>query len=86
MFRLWRLWRLGARDLRLLWYALNHPSRPAWLWPVVIAFSFYALDPFNFVIPALGVVDDLVILPLLLHLLNKLLPVEIRSAFDDTRA
>jgi len=86
MFRLWRLWRLGARDFRLLWYALNHPSRPAWLWPVVIVLAFYALDPFNFVIPALGVVDDLVILPLLLHLLNKLLPLEIRSGFDDPRA
>jgi hypothetical protein len=37
MRRLFRLWRLGARDLRLLWMALRHPNRPRWLIPATIA-------------------------------------------------
>jgi uncharacterized membrane protein YkvA (DUF1232 family) len=32
----------------------------------------FALDPANFALPALGIVDDLVILPLLVHALVKL--------------
>ena len=82
MFRLWRLWRLGARDVRVLWYALHHASRPVWLLPAIIVLGLYAFDPFNFAIPLLGVVDDLVILPLMLHLLTKLLPGAIRNGFD----
>jgi len=34
MLRLLRFWRLGANDLRLIWYALRHPERPIWLLPV----------------------------------------------------
>jgi uncharacterized membrane protein YkvA (DUF1232 family) len=40
-----------------------------------------ALDPVNFAIPFFGVVDDFVVLPLLLHLLLKLLPADIRAGF-----
>ncbi len=86
MLRLWRLWQLGARDVRVLWYALHHARRPVWLWPAVIVLGFYALEPLNFEIPVLGVVDDFILLPLLLHLLVKLLPVEIRREFDGGRA
>lgn len=85
MLRLWRIWRLGASDVRLLLYALHHASRPGWLWPAVIVLGLYAFDPFNFAIPLLGVVDDLVILPLLLHLLAKMLPGAIRRGFDVNR-
>ena len=69
MRRLFRLWRLGARDLRLLWMALRHPNRPRWLIPATIALAFFALEPFNFAIPFLGIVDDVFVLPLLLRLL-----------------
>jgi uncharacterized membrane protein YkvA (DUF1232 family) len=71
MGRLFRLWRLGARDLRLLWMALRHPNRPRWLIPATIALAFFALEPFNFAIPFLGIVDDVFVLPLLLRLLAK---------------
>jgi uncharacterized membrane protein YkvA (DUF1232 family) len=81
MIRLLRLWRLGRQDVRLLWFALRHRSRPMWLWPAAALLALYALDPANFAIPVLGVVDDLVLLPLLLHLVVKLLPAEIRAAF-----
>jgi uncharacterized membrane protein YkvA (DUF1232 family) len=81
MRRLLRLWRLARGDLRLLWFALRHRNRPAWLWPAAGLLMVYAFAPFNFVIPALGVVDDLVILPVALHLLIKLLPPEIHTSF-----
>jgi uncharacterized membrane protein YkvA (DUF1232 family) len=81
MIRLLRLWRLGRQDLRLLWFALRHRRRPVWLWPAAALLGLYALDPVNFAIPLVGVVDDFVVLPLLLHLLLKLLPADIRTGF-----
>jgi len=41
----------------------------------------YALEPFNFAIPLLGLVDDFVLLPLALHLLLQFLPADIRAGF-----
>jgi uncharacterized membrane protein YkvA (DUF1232 family) len=81
MFRLIRLWRLGRSDLRLLWFALRHRSRPAWLLPVAVAMGLYALEPLNFAMPFLGVLDDFVLLPLALHTLLKFLPLDIRAEF-----
>jgi uncharacterized membrane protein YkvA (DUF1232 family) len=78
MIRLIRLWRLGARDLRLLWFALRHPHRPVWLWPAAVVLALYALEPLNFAVPLLGVVDDFVLLPLVLHALVTFLPLSIR--------
>jgi uncharacterized membrane protein YkvA (DUF1232 family) len=78
MIRLLRLWRLGAADLRVLWFALRHRQRPVWLWPAAIIIGLYAFEPLNFAVPALGVVDDLVLVPLVLHLLVKFLPLNIR--------
>jgi uncharacterized membrane protein YkvA (DUF1232 family) len=71
MRRLFRLWRLSGRDLRVLWMALRHPDRPRWLVIASVALAFFALEPFNFAIPFLGIVDDLVVLPLLLRALAK---------------
>jgi uncharacterized membrane protein YkvA (DUF1232 family) len=72
MRRIFRLWRMSRNDLRLLWQALRHPNRPTWLLPATLALGFFALEPFNFAIPVLGVVDDLFLLPLLLHGLAKI--------------
>jgi len=80
MLRLFRLWRLGADDLRLLWFALRHPARPVWLLPAAALLVLYAIEPLNFALPFFGIVDEFVILPLLLHLVVRFLPVEIRSA------
>jgi uncharacterized membrane protein YkvA (DUF1232 family) len=84
MIRLLRLWRLGRQDLRLLWFALQHRSRPIWLWPVAVLLGLYALDPANFAVPLLGAVDDLVLLPIVLHILLKFLPAEIRTGFTQS--
>jgi uncharacterized membrane protein YkvA (DUF1232 family) len=81
MIRLLRLWRLVAGDLRLLWFALRHRRRPIWLWPVTVLLGLYALDPVNFAFPLAGIVDDLILVPLLLHLIVRLLPTEIKTGF-----
>jgi uncharacterized membrane protein YkvA (DUF1232 family) len=80
MLRLLRLWRLAGQDLRLLWFALRHERRPLWLWPVAVLLCLYAIEPFNFAIPLLGVLDDFILLPLILHLVVRLLPEDIRAA------
>lgn len=82
MLRLLRLWRLGAGDLRLLWFALRHPRRPLWLLPATLLLAIYALEPFNFVVPLVGVVDDFIVLPLILHALVQFLPLEIRARYS----
>ncbi|GAC1308328.1 MAG: hypothetical protein NVSMB10_14520 [Steroidobacteraceae bacterium] len=82
MRRLIRLWRVGGQDLRLLFFAFKHPDRPLWLGWAAALLALFALEPFNFAIPFLGVIDDFVLLPLLLHGLLKFLPVSIRSAFS----
>ena len=81
MIRLLRLWRMVGKDLHLLWFALVHPRRPAWLVPALVLLALYALDPINFALPFVGAVDDVVIIPMLLHLLLKLLPAHIRFGF-----
>ena len=85
MIRLFRLWRLGGHDLKLLWFALRHPARPAWLLPAAAALGLYALDPLNFALPLVGIVDDVILLPLLLHGLAKFVPPSIRSAYEHRR-
>jgi uncharacterized membrane protein YkvA (DUF1232 family) len=81
MTRLFRLWRLVAGDLALLWFALRHQRRPLWLWPVAVVLGLYALDPVNFMLPLAGIIDDLVLVPILVHLVVRLLPAEIKSGF-----
>jgi uncharacterized membrane protein YkvA (DUF1232 family) len=79
---------MSRNDLRLVWLALRHPNRPIWLLPATLALGLFALEPFNFAIPVFGVVDDLFLLPLLLHGLAKMadyvtkLPSSSRSRAD----
>jgi uncharacterized membrane protein YkvA (DUF1232 family) len=79
MRRLFIFWRQGGRDLKLLWRALRHPDRPAWLVPAAVLLAFFALDPANLALPALGAVDDLLILPLALRALLSALPRHLRD-------
>jgi len=80
MRRLFFFWRQGGRDLRLLWRALRHPDRPAWLLPAAVLLAFFALDPANLAVLPLGAVDDLVILPLALRALLGALPPHLKDA------
>ncbi|HEY9025654.1 MAG TPA: hypothetical protein VIP05_15230 [Burkholderiaceae bacterium] len=79
MRRLFLFWRQGGRDVKLLWRALRHPDRPAWLLPAAAALAFFALDPLNLALPLMGAVDDLVLLPLALAALTRLLPAHLRE-------
>jgi uncharacterized membrane protein YkvA (DUF1232 family) len=72
MLRLLKLWRLLGNDARLLMVALRSPNRPRWLLPALLLLLVFALDPFNFAMPGLGIIDDLVLLPLLLRAIVKL--------------
>ena len=83
MIRLLWLWRRVRKDLRLLRFALVHPRRPSWLVPALVLLAIYALDPINFALPFVGAVDDLVVVPMLLHLLLRLLPADIRARYRD---
>jgi uncharacterized membrane protein YkvA (DUF1232 family) len=84
--RLVRLWRLAGNDLRLLWFALRHPSRPLWLIPAAVLLGVYALEPLNFALPLFGIVDEFILLPLALHLLLRFLPAEIRAGYGSRPA
>ena len=79
MRRLFIFWRQGGRDVKLLWRALRHPDRPAWLVPAAVLLAFFALDPLNLAMPVLGAVDDLLLLPLALRALLSALPQHLRD-------
>lgn len=80
------LYTLIRRDLRILWYALRHPARPAWLMPSVALLVLYALSPVDLipdVLPIIGAVDDLVLIPLMVAWLVSRLPDELKRSFAD---
>lgn len=82
MKRILALWRVVAgQDLRLLWFALRHEHRPGWLLPGLAAVGLLAVEPLNIAVPVFGVVDELVLLPLILHAMAKMLPAPVVDTF-----
>ncbi len=82
--RLTLLWSVIRGDARLLWFALKHPLAPGWLKPAVALIVIYVLSPLDLVpdtIPVLGLVDDVVLVPLAISFLVKRLPVGLREDF-----
>lgn len=80
--RLSILWSLIKGDARLLWLALRHHEAPRWLKLGTAGLVLYLLSPIDLipdVIPVLGVVDDLVIVPLAIRWLLNKLPASIRA-------
>ncbi|MCK5543303.1 MAG: DUF1232 domain-containing protein [Desulfobacterales bacterium] len=67
-------------EITAIYYAYQHPKTPV-LPKIIILFTLgYALSPIDLIpdfIPVLGVVDDLLILPVLIALSIKLIPYEI---------
>jgi uncharacterized membrane protein YkvA (DUF1232 family) len=61
------LWGLMHQDVRLILRALRREDRPQWLLPVVLLILFFALDPLNLALPTLGILDELIVLPLMLR-------------------
>ena len=82
--RLTVLWSVVRGDARLLWFALRHPLAPRWLKPAVALMLVYVLSPLDLVpdaIPVLGLVDDVVLVPLAIGFLVKRLPAALRADF-----
>ena len=76
------LWSVVRGDARLLWLALKHPQSPGWLKPAVGLMVIYVLSPVDLipdVIPLLGLVDDVVLLPLAIRFILKRLPLRVRD-------
>ena len=81
-----RRWaRLQKRDTLALWFAVRDPRTP-WIARLVAALVVaYALSPIDLIpdfIPALGLLDDLILVPLGLALVIRLIP---RAVMDDAR-
>lgn len=76
--RLTLLWTLVRGDARQLWFALRHPAAPGWLKLGTALVAIYLLSPIDLLpdaIPFIGVVDDLVLVPLAIRwMLNRLPP------------
>ncbi len=75
--RLTLLWVLLRGDARLLWTALRHPHAPGWLkWgtALIALYLFSPIDLIPDVLPFVGVMDDLVLVPLAIRWLLKRLP------------
>jgi uncharacterized membrane protein YkvA (DUF1232 family) len=79
------LWTLVRRDGRVFWYALQHPDAPRWLKPAAIGLVVYAISPIDLIpdfIVGLGIVDDVVLIPLAVHLMLKRLPPHVLRAAE----
>ena len=80
--RLALLWTLFKGDARQLWFALRHPAAPAWLKIGAAMIVLYLISPIDLIpdfIPFVGVVDDLVLVPLAIRWLLKRLPPELST-------
>jgi uncharacterized membrane protein YkvA (DUF1232 family) len=83
--RLTLLWVLLRGDARRLWFALRHPAAPGWLKPATALLLLYLVSPLDLLpdaLPVIGVVDDLVLLPLAVHWLLSKLPAALREDLD----
>jgi uncharacterized membrane protein YkvA (DUF1232 family) len=80
--RLSVLWSVVRGDARLLWRALRHPQAPGWLKPAALALAAYLIWPVDLVpdfIPFVGVMDDIVLIPLAIRFLLDRLPPNLRA-------
>jgi uncharacterized membrane protein YkvA (DUF1232 family) len=86
--RLTLLWVLLRGDARQLWFALRHPAAPGWLKLGTALIALYVLSPIDLipdVLPVIGVVDELVLVPLAIRWLLKRLPPNIAQAASTRR-
>ncbi|ARP85850.1 YkvA family protein [Bordetella genomosp. 9] len=81
--KLGRLWALRARqDAMTLWFALRHPATPWYAKGLAILVVAYALSPIDLIpdfIPVLGLLDDLVLVPVLMWAALRMLPRPVRE-------
>ena len=82
-------WQQKAKELKreayALYYACQNPRVPWYIKLMAICAVAYALSPIDLIpdfIPVLGLLDDLILLPLAIVLILKLIPADI---MDDCR-
>ncbi len=83
--RLTILWTVVRGDARRLWFAVRHPAAPRWLKVATGLMLVYLVSPIDLIpdaIPLLGVVDDIVLLPLAMRWLLQRLPPALRADVD----
>jgi uncharacterized membrane protein YkvA (DUF1232 family) len=81
--RLTLLWTVLRGDARQLWAALRHPASPGWLKLGTALVALYVLSPIDLLpdfLPVVGMIDDLVLVPLAIRWMLKRLPPEITQA------
>ena len=87
--RLTLLWTVVRGDARQLWFALRHPDAPSWLkWgtALIVLYLFSPIDLIPDFLPVIGMVDDIVLVPLAIRWLLKRLPPNIAQAAARRRA
>jgi uncharacterized membrane protein YkvA (DUF1232 family) len=80
--RLALLWTVVRGDARQLWFALRHPRAPGWLkvgTALIVLYLFSPIDLIPDMLPIIGVMDDIVLVPLAIRWLLKRLPPEIAA-------
>lgn len=83
------LWTVVRRDAQLLWLALRHPLAPRWLKFAALGLALYVISPVDLIpdfIPVIGVVDDLVLVPLAIRFILSRLPAALRAEISRSRS
>jgi uncharacterized membrane protein YkvA (DUF1232 family) len=79
------VWALVRSDARLLWRALRHPQAPGWLKLGTAGIVLYLISPIDLIpdfIPFVGLLDDVVLVPLAIRFLLRRLPASIRADIE----
>jgi uncharacterized membrane protein YkvA (DUF1232 family) len=80
--RLSVIWVAVKGDARVMWHALRHPEAPLWLKLGAAGLVLYLVSPIDLipdVLPVIGVMDDLVLVPLAMRWLLGRLPAHLRD-------
>lgn len=80
--RLSLLWALVRGDLRKLWWALRDARTPGWFKLAAAGLACYLVWPIDLLpdaIPLIGVLDDMVLLPLAVRWLLSRLPADLQA-------
>jgi uncharacterized membrane protein YkvA (DUF1232 family) len=76
------LWAVVRGDALQLWRALRHPASPGWLKAAVALMVIYVVSPVDVipdVVPVLGLLDDVVLVPLAIRFVLRRLPAAVRA-------
>ncbi len=76
------LWSVVRGDAKRLWIALRHPMAPGWLKAGTAMIALYLISPIDLIpdaLPIIGVLDDMVIVPLAIRALLKRLPAVVQA-------